>query len=412
MTDLLRIGHLELRLPPRLKVRLQSNAADADAVKAFVLASPDHTVYHHEPYFEYARRDDAGGPGELALFLHDGNPVFAIPLHVRRPNRVVTGYSGILFSPGEGELALRRSVRSLAAFLEANARLSFEAMQSAQAAAYSSPQRHTVIRRFLAELDLETRPIFTRVLKFEGAPSLEESPGAFPGSVAVTPQSLDNAQLASYDGDARNQIRQALRGGLLIDAFSGARRGGTGSAYELIQPLHEATWSRSSWTPHPLEYWLSLSAAVNEPEGASDLIVVVSDAERSPIAGVVCHRHQGRALYWSGCSRDGAGATRANPLCLHAAISICGATGTELFEIGRFDAREQSAKERAVTQYKSQFRGELLEVVNFVRSTARARAALYASRLRDRTGALVQRAHSRDERVSRGGGSAGRPRSA
>jgi hypothetical protein len=382
--ELLRVGEAALRLPPGCRAKLLSGEASRRDVLEFVLKSPEQTVYHHEPYFEYARGDDAGGPCELALFLQEGNPAFALPLHFRPPNRVITGYSGILFPPGGTEVALRRSIRSLATLLDANPDLRFEVIQSAQAPAYDDPRRVLFVRRFLAELDLETRPLFTRVLRLDQHARIEEAPSSFPGSVLITPDSLENAQLASYDGDARNQIKRAfLRDGLSVYAFFGDRAAGTTSGYELLQPLHQATWARSGWSPHPLSYWLDLSASINRPEGASDLVVMVSDAGGSPVAGVVCHRYRGRALYWSGCSNDDEGLKRANPLCLHAAISICDATGD-------VDAREPSRKERAVTSYKSQFRGELLEVVNFTRR-ARYRPSVIGSQIRQKTGALVAR---------------------
>jgi hypothetical protein len=386
----LQVGDVELRLPPGCTAKLLSRDENRTAVVDFILESPDHTVYHHESYFEYARRHDAS-QCDLVLFVEDGNPTFAMPVHFRPPNRVTTGYSGILLPIGGKEIALRRSIRSVGAFFDANPGLTFEVIQSVQAAAYDDPRRIVFMRRFLAELDLEARSLFARVVRFDEPTQVEEVAGGVAGSVKITPDSFENSLLASYDSGARSQIRQALRGGLSVSAFFGDRDAGTRSAYELIQPLHEATWARSGWSPHPLEYWLGLSAAINGPEEASDLVVTVSDAENTLVAAVVCHRYRERALYWSGCSKDDVGLKRANPLCLHAAISICRATGTELFEVGRFDAREPSSKERAVTRYKSQFRGELVEVVNFTQWTARARAVLLGNQIRDRTEAFLER---------------------
>jgi hypothetical protein len=388
MPDHLSVGGVDLRLPTGCIARLLGADEGKSAVLDFVLESPDHTVYHLAPYFEYARCDPEGGPGDLALILQNGNPVFALPLHVRPPSRMVTGYSGVLLPASNKEATLGRSIRALGAFLAANPGFTFEAVQSAQAVAYDDPRRISLIRRFVAELDLEMRPLFTRVLSFHEPAAVEDAPGSFPGSSMIMPSCLDNALLSSYDSDVRNQIRQALRSGLSVDVFLGDRTE-TSSAFELIQPLHAATWARSGWPPHPIEYWLALSAAINRSEGASDLVVTVSDSDGSLLAAVVCHRYRGRALYWSGCSADGAGRARANPLALHAAITVCSATGTSLFEIGRFDARERSEKERAVTRYKSQFRGDLLEVVNFSRLTARARAKAFSSRLHDRAGTIV-----------------------
>jgi hypothetical protein len=388
MPERLRVGGIRLRLPANCTTRLLGRADDHAAVRDFVLESPDHTVYHFEPYFEYARRDPEGGPGDVALVLESGNPLFAIPLHVRPQRRIVTGYSGILFPPTNKETVLRRSIRALAAFLAANGGLTFEVIQSAQAAGYDDPRRMALIKRFLAELDVETRPIFTRVLSLSEPATMERTSGSFPGSVTIAPACLDNSLLRSYDADARNQVRQALRNGLTVNVFSGEA---TASAYPLIQPLHEATWARSGWIPHPIDYWLALTAAINRPEGASDLVVAVGDADGRLLAGVVCHRYSGRALYWSGCSTNAAGPTHANPLCLHAAITACSATGVELFEIGRFDARERSEKERAVTRYKSQFRGELLEVINFSRLTIRAKMSIIGRRIGHHTAAIARR---------------------
>jgi hypothetical protein len=392
MADQLNVGGVELRLPAGFTAMLLGSDEERSAVRGYVLESPDHTLYHLEPYFEYARRDPEGGPGDLALVIQNGNPVFGLPLHVRPGRRMVTGYSGVLLPPGDKEATLGRSVRALGAFIAANPGLSFEGIQSAQAMAYDDSRRMSLIRRFLAELDLTTRPVFTRVLRLHEPVAIEEAPGSFAASSTIAPSSLDNGILGRYDGDARNQIRQALRSGLSVDVFLGDRDRATTSAYELIQPLHDATWARSGWSPHPIQYWLALSEAVNRSEGASDLVVTVRGPDSILLAAVVCHRYRDRALYWSGCSTDGAGPARANPLCLHAAISVCSATGVELFEVGRFDARERSDKERAVTRYKAQFRGDLLEVVNFSRLTTQARIAIMGDRLRGRVGALAQRA--------------------
>ena len=53
----------------------------------------------------------------------------------------------------------------------------------------------------------------------------------------------------------------------------------------------------------------------------------------------------------------------ANPLALHAAISMCRRLGVRGFEVGRFLAHE-SEKQQRITSYKSQFSGSVVRMPN------------------------------------------------
>jgi len=73
-------------------------------------------------------------------------------------------------------------------------------------------------------------------------------------------------------------------------------------------------------------------------------------------------------------------------------LTLCRAAGVRCFEIGRFRAGEPSAKERAVTQYKSQFGGALTPVVNFRTGfDRRTRLLLASGQLPRRAGSKLRR---------------------
>ena len=80
------------------------------------------------------------------------------------------------------------------------------------------------------------------------------------------------------------------------------------------------------------------------------------------MAGVTCHLYGPNAIYWSACSTIEGRSMRANPFCLHGAMSLCAELGVTHFELGRFTADESNPKERSITDYKAQFGGQLYAV--------------------------------------------------
>jgi Acetyltransferase (GNAT) domain len=201
-------------------------------------------------------------------------------------------------------------------------------------------------------------------------PSLYSRILALPESGEIVPQPelrnehLLTAGLEPYESALRNQIRQAVRHELNVTITLPTEASEIRHAYRDFVPLHRVSWDRTGMQPHDERYWETLSQAVLSG-GGRDVIVYVRDQADRAIAAAVCHVRNERALYWAGCSNEEGLRTRANPLCLHAAIQACRQIGVRRFELGRFNAREPSDKERSVTRYKAQFGGELVRIVGF-----------------------------------------------
>jgi hypothetical protein len=392
MKSVAKIAGLDVRLPEDTAVRVLSDPGSAEVVRSFVLASPDHTVYHRDPYLEHARRDD-GATCDLALFLRHGTPTLACPIH-RRANGATTGYSGVVLPEHTSETNVRRAVALLTSLFALNQNLEFECLQSVQATGYDHPARMTLLARYFDELDVAIDPLYSRVLRLAGTHDSAKGEED-PTGTAFDPSSLENPILRGYEPSLRSKVRQAITKGLTVEHFYSGSRAGSHCGYVILEPLHLETWARSDQMGHSLEYWLGLSAGVSDASGAEDLVTVVKDLGGNAIAGTVCHLYRGRAIYWSGCSATSAKASGANPLCLHAAITCCARLGIRAFEMGRFRAREMSAKELAITQYKRQFGGQLVRVVNF-RATAglRTRTRRRARDIPARIAAEIHRGRS------------------
>lgn len=125
--------------------------------------------------------------------------------------------------------------------------------------------------------------------------------------------------------------------------------------------MHAESWRRTGAHPHTLDYWRGLSRAVTAVGGV-DVVVIARDAG-AIVAGVTCQLFGDAAIYMSGGSLPAGLAKRANPLSLHAGLSLCRRLGVRWFEIGRFESHE-SEKLKAITHYKSQFGGSLHRVAN------------------------------------------------
>ena len=336
-------------------------------VERWTSASREGSVYHSPAYVDFARRQN--GRADLLWLARDGNPVLGLPLHPVGRSRLTTGYSGVMFADGHGDATLRRGVTALAALLDVNRRLGLEVLQSAQAPAYDDPARMTSLDFLLDQQGLRGPALYSRVLR------LQPLAGPSDGGHDVSNDLLLEHGLGPYQAALSNQIRQAVRHGLHVSCHLPGSDSEVQEAYSDFVPLHQESWQRTGMTPHPREYWWALTRAIVDG-GGRDIVVYVRNGEGTALAAVSCHMRDGRALYWAGASSQEGLRLRANPLCLHAAIQVCGQLGVHHFELGRFNAREPSAKELAVTSYKAQFGGELVRISGFQTRPPVASAAL------------------------------------
>lgn len=235
--------------------------------------------------------------------------------------------------------------------------------------------RHTSqgIACLLASHGLDGPSLYSRVL------DCEPLAGEQGGGLDVSGELLLEHGLRPYETALRSQIRQAVRAGLRVSCALPRSDVELQSVYGEFTPLHSESWTRTGMIPHRLKYWTSLARAIVDG-GGRDIVVFVRDGDGQALAAVTCHMWGDRALYWAGASSERGLAMRANPLCLHAAIQVCRQLGARYFELGRFDARETSRKELAVTRYKAQFGGSLVRIVGF--RTEPPLAVLALSRVR------------------------------
>jgi hypothetical protein len=355
------IGRTALEIPRRFEAVLLSHDPEDQRLLDFISNASDATVYHQPPYVRFAGRENFGGD---TLFLREsGNELVAVPLYETARRRLSTGYSGALFPVAGGSAALRRGVSALAALSAANMNITFDVLQSAQSRAAGDLARTNLLATLLEANQLPGRSLWTRMKRL---PAVE---GSVPD--ARTTFSLDDADaplLASHDGDARNQIRQAARHEVRLRVAIASDDETATAVYERFVPLHHASWSRTGLTPHPIEYWLALSRAVREGGGV-DFAVFAEAPGRDTVAAVTCHVYRDRAIYWSGASLPVAHRLRANPFCLHGAMRVSASLGVTAFELGRFRPAERNDKERSITAYKRQFGGEVWAVPNVYRPT-------------------------------------------
>ncbi len=359
-------------------MRSLSDPDSREAVTRWLRQSPDHTLYHLAPYLDFTRAQN--GVADVFLISREGNELFALTVHSWSKAGIDSGYSGVIFPATRREGPLRRSVAALAELLAANRRFPFHILQSAQAPAYADLGRVTLLQQLLESGGIALDQIYGRLCDLRGLGAPEEIPvaaGRRPGALALDANWLAGESLRAYDPDARNQIRQAIRRGLNVEYVRVAEPAARADAYARFQPLHEESWRRTGLLPKPPSYWPRMSEAVTA-SGGEDLVVLVLDGNGEPLAGVLCHAYQSRAIYWSGCGSARGLSSRANPLCLHGAIAACRRQGVDVFELGRARADESSSKERRVNSYKAQFGGSLVRITSFSSTPnlrARARAA-------------------------------------
>ncbi len=355
------VAGLSLSLPEGQVARLQSRAEDAKVVDALVDASPDATLAHHRPWIEFTR--GINGQADLLVVERDGAALFGLPIHPEGRTLMV-GHSGVLFPPEAREAALKRSVRALRALLDANPALGLQGTQSAQARAYDDPDRTARLSWLIEQEALAGPSRWSRLLVWDPeapAPDLADDP-------------LDH--LDGYDAKLRNQIRQADRHGITLDYVEPTDRASALAVYREFTELHGQSWARTGLRPHRVDYWLNLNAAVVDG-GGRDLVVLARALEGDLIAAATCHLWGSRALYWAGASLPSGLEARANPYCLHAAVTRSRARGVTTFELGRFSAREASEKEQSITRYKAQFGGTVRRLTTLATPGTRAEWAAH-----------------------------------
>jgi Acetyltransferase (GNAT) domain len=344
-----------LRLPGGVSAHLLSDESSAGAVDAFVSASPDHTVYHRPPYIEFAQRQN--GAADLLMLSADGRPIVAFPFHPTT-RRVSTGYAGVCF-PSAGGGVMRRGMATLESLSELNSGFRFQALQSAQAPAVDDASRTGLVSLLIDSMNVRQEPLHTRLIRLSQAGPTGNDPAAV---ADVDPG--DGPDMADYDGDLRNQVRQAARRGVTAHVVIPTNVAEAAAAYAVYQPIHAASWHRTGMKPHDMDYLLGLETAVRSG-GGRDVVVFAHAPGGAAVAAVTCHVYGDRAIYLSGCSLPEALPLRANPYCLHAAIQVMRRLGVRTFETGRFSAVETNPKEVSVTRYKAQFGGDVQRVLNF-----------------------------------------------
>ncbi len=347
-------GGVRLTLPAGYQGRWLSDPADRARAESWISSSPERCLYNTSSYIDFARRQN--GRADLLWLVRDGNPVLGLPLHPLGDSRITTGYSGAMFPAGANDGSLRRGVAALVALLGANQRSGFQVLQSAQAQAYDDRARTTTLAYLLDEHRLSGPSLYSRVLELEpldgdGVPAL--------GNELLLAHGLD-----PYEAELRSQIRQAIRNRVHVTCSLPSSDAELRAVYDEFMPLHTESWRRTGMTPHRAPYLNGLARSILDG-GGRDMMVFARDVDGTPLAAVNCHLGADRALYWAGASSESGLRARANPLCLHAAIQACRQLGVRHFELGRFDARESSQKERTINRYKAQFGGELVRVGGF-----------------------------------------------
>lgn len=345
-----------LRVPPGYRAHWLSDPNDRAQVEGWISRSPERNLYSTPSYVNFAHVQN--GRGDLLWLTREGSPVLGLPVHPLGRWRVGTGYSGAMFAEGPRDATLRRGVTALSALLAANPRLGFQVLQSAQSPAYDDPARVASLAFLLASHGLTGPSLYSRILE------LEPLAGGAAKEPEVCGELLLEHGLRPYQAELRNQVRQAVRRGLHASCTLPGNDAELLDAYAEFTPLHTESWKRTGMTPHRLEYWTALARAILDG-GGQDMVVCAREDDGTMVAAVTCHLRGERALYWAGASTERGLAARANPLCLHATIQACRQLGVRHFELGRFDARETSPKEIAITRYKAQFGGDLVRVGGF-----------------------------------------------
>jgi hypothetical protein len=358
MTRSLKVGPLELHCGD--KHSLLSTLNDPkNELDRLIRSSPDHTLYHQRPYTEFLRWQ--GSHAETVALTKSGELVCAMTVIPETSACFDSGFFGLLFPPASTEKALKKAVGETFELFARNGHLRrVQAIQSISSRAAMDHPRRAALDYLLTTLAPpgSAGHLFSRVLEL---PPPAQTWDRKTASGSLTPSQLENDLLKGYDSDIRNQIRQAERNGLTLRWHIVADAGAVEQAYREYDPVHAESWRRTELSPHSTEYWHRTSRAVTGGGGV-DVLALAVDGERV-VAGATCHVYQEQALYFSGGSLPAGLEKRANPLALHAAISLCRRLGVRWFEIGRFEPHESEKLEK-IRHYKSQFGGRVLRVTN------------------------------------------------
>jgi hypothetical protein len=355
------IGPLRLVAPEGCEIH--SSHESPERVFALAAKSPDYTIYHSQAYIEFSRRNYLDCA--LVVVTRAGELLFGMPVYPETNLSFGTLYSGLLLPDPSTEKALKRGVSAFYEFFAANTHLrQVRFVQSMLSRGACDRRRRELIDYLVTTLAPSgaVEHLFTRVIEL-ATPGAATAWQRATRSGMVSVDDLDADLLRTYDGDVRNQIRQADRGGLRIRYFvlAEAAESLRTDAYDAYQRIHEASWQRTGLSPHTRSYWQELSRFVSEV-GATDIVVLALDGEEA-VAGATAQLAHGTALYWSGGSTPDGLRKRGNPLCLHALISLVRRLGAERFEVGRFSS-SATEKEQRITHYKSQFGGSVVRMAN------------------------------------------------
>ena len=351
----------DLRYPSGLDIKTiwfdeESSANDqiAEPWTEFLAKSPEASCYSSPPYISFAARQN--GIACVVCAEKGGAPYFAIPVHPKPLQGWTTGYSGVLFPDADNERQLKKRLDAFQQFLSANPRISIEILQSAQIRGWRDQRRRNQIFSTMAGIKgIDTTSVFTRVIDFEET-FIPEGDGL---DLQQEPDWLTKF-LQIIDPQLRNQIRRSSRDGVSVKSFNLSSTEEREEYLGHFIPLHEESWKRTGMTPHTSDYLHALSIAISSG-GASDIGIIAS-RDGCTLAAVNVHVFGEQSLYWSGCSSTDGMKLNANPLALLAGIIEARRAGASSFELGRFNVRERSSKELAITKYKSQFGGTLYPI--------------------------------------------------
>jgi hypothetical protein len=180
-------------------------------------------------------------------------------------------------------------------------------------------------------------------------------------------QTAFDSIMETYASKRRYDIRRAEREGVVVLVTRVGSDRAAADLYSTIMAVHQESWSRTGLGPHSYSYWLQLSRAIRE-SGGHDIVSRAFNSAGELIAVSVVHLRGKSAYYQMNSSTLEGHRLSANPLSLHAAISVANFWGTEYFELGRSSVTE-NPKAKSVMDYKEQFGGQSYIVPNFVITT-------------------------------------------
>ncbi len=231
--------------------------------------------------------------------------------------------------------------------LNANRNTALHVLQAAQSRAYDIPGRMVALGRYLEEQRVALMPVYSRILDLPDA-------GVAVARPALGEEELIATGLEPYEAELRNQIRKAVRNAMKVTYELPADVTEVPAAYRDSSRFTALHGSGPECHPTTSRTGRHCRARCSAAEAATSSHTYATVTVRPPPPS--CHVRDGHTLYWAGCSSEHGMRANANPLCLHAAIQASRAIGVHRFELGRFFAREPSAKERAITPVQGSVR--------------------------------------------------------